>query len=125
MLGVSRFTQPKEGIRGSVLRQRSKVRDAVAYVKEGKLWRAEHVMRFNDNRWTRAASDWIPRDIERTAGRPPTRWSDIFTKSFIERYDAARVPREMRNYWTPSVRDQDKWNCYWCLFEQIKEQREP
>ncbi|KAK6754090.1 hypothetical protein RB195_013225 [Necator americanus] len=30
-------------------------------------------MRFNDNRWTRAVSDWAPRDIKRTTRRPPTR----------------------------------------------------
>ncbi|KIH43475.1 hypothetical protein ANCDUO_26518, partial [Ancylostoma duodenale] len=28
-------------------------------------------MRFNDNRWTRAVSDWTPRDVKHTTGRPP------------------------------------------------------
>ncbi|KAE9417949.1 hypothetical protein Angca_007330, partial [Angiostrongylus cantonensis] len=86
MLGVSRFTQVKDGIRSSDLRQRSKIEDAVLYAKQSKIRWAGHVMRMNDNRWTRAVSDWIPRDVERTAGRPPTRWSEFFTKSLEERY---------------------------------------
>ncbi|KAK6738336.1 hypothetical protein RB195_020446 [Necator americanus] len=66
MLGVSRFTQVRDGIRSSLLRQRSKIRDAAAFAKEGKIRWAGHVMCFNDNRWTRAVSDWVPRDIKRT-----------------------------------------------------------
>ncbi|KAK6730829.1 hypothetical protein RB195_007350 [Necator americanus] len=57
--------------RSSLLRQRSKIRDAAAFAKESKIRWAGHVMRFNDNRWTRAVSDWVPRDIKRTTGRPP------------------------------------------------------
>ncbi|KAK6738265.1 hypothetical protein RB195_020399 [Necator americanus] len=98
MVGVSRFTQVRDGIRSSLLRQRSKIRDAATFAKESKIRWAGHVMRFDDNRWTRAVSDWVSRDIKRTTGRPPTRWSDFFTKSFIEKYDALRVPRERRNH---------------------------
>ncbi|KAE9421507.1 hypothetical protein Angca_004780, partial [Angiostrongylus cantonensis] len=86
MLGVYRFTQVRDGIRSSDLRQRSKIKDAVLYAKQSKIRWAGHVMRMNDNRWTRAVSDWIPRDVKRTAGRPPTRWSEFFTKSLEERY---------------------------------------
>ncbi|KAE9420893.1 hypothetical protein Angca_003980, partial [Angiostrongylus cantonensis] len=60
MLGVSHFTQVRDGIRSSDLRQRSKIKDAVLYAKQSKISWAGHVMRMNDNRWTRAVSDWIP-----------------------------------------------------------------
>ncbi|KAE9412536.1 hypothetical protein Angca_007108, partial [Angiostrongylus cantonensis] len=80
MLGVSRFAQVRDGIRSSDLRQRSKIKDAVLYAKQSKIRWAGHVMRMNDNRWTRAVRDWIPRNVKRTAGRPPTRWSEFFTE---------------------------------------------
>ncbi|KAE9414668.1 hypothetical protein Angca_006771, partial [Angiostrongylus cantonensis] len=60
MLGLSRFTQIRDGIRSSDLRQRSKIKDAVLYAKQSKIRWAGHVMRMNDSRWTRAVSDWIP-----------------------------------------------------------------
>ncbi|KAK6765515.1 hypothetical protein RB195_025428 [Necator americanus] len=77
-------------------------------------------MRFDDNRWTRAVSDWVPRDIKRTTGRPPTRWSDFFTKSLKEKYDALRVPRERRNHWATLARDRDKWKNYWRPLDQFE-----
>ncbi|KAE9413948.1 hypothetical protein Angca_004620, partial [Angiostrongylus cantonensis] len=86
MLRVSRFTQVRDGIRSSDLCQRSKIKDGVLYAKQSKIRWAGHVMRMNDNRWTRAVSDWIPRDDKRTAGRPPARWTELFTKSLEERY---------------------------------------
>ncbi|KAK6766173.1 hypothetical protein RB195_025836 [Necator americanus] len=124
MLGVSRFTQVRDGIRSSLLRQRSKIRDAAAFAKESKIRWAGHVMRFDDNRWTRAVSDWVPRDIKRTTGRPPTRWSDFFTKSLKEKYDALRVPRERRNHWATLARDRDKWKNHWRPLDQFEDQRE-
>ncbi|KAE9418124.1 hypothetical protein Angca_006763, partial [Angiostrongylus cantonensis] len=53
MLGVSRLTQVRDGIRSSDLRQRSKIKDAVLYAKQSKIRWAGHVMRMNENRWTR------------------------------------------------------------------------
>ncbi|KAE9417797.1 hypothetical protein Angca_003227, partial [Angiostrongylus cantonensis] len=75
-LRISRFTRIRNGIRSPDLRQRSKIKDAVLYAKQSKIRWAGHVMRMNDNRWTRTVSAWISRDVKRTAGRPPTRWSE-------------------------------------------------
>ncbi|KAE9416189.1 hypothetical protein Angca_008477, partial [Angiostrongylus cantonensis] len=76
MLGVSRFTQVRDGIRRSDLRKRSKIKDSVLYAKQSKTRWAKNVIRVNENRWTRAVIDWIRRDVKRTAGRPPTRWTE-------------------------------------------------
>ncbi|KAK6736563.1 hypothetical protein RB195_019322 [Necator americanus] len=73
MLRVTRFTHVIGGIRSSFLRHGSKISDAAAYAKDSKMRWAGHVMRFNDNRWTRAVSGWIPRHFKRTAGRPMVR----------------------------------------------------
>ncbi|KAE9421206.1 hypothetical protein Angca_004106, partial [Angiostrongylus cantonensis] len=64
MLGVFRFTQVGDGIRSSELRQRSKIKDTILFARQSKIKWAGHVMRMNDNRWTRAVSDWIPRHVK-------------------------------------------------------------
>ncbi|KAE9419311.1 hypothetical protein Angca_009188, partial [Angiostrongylus cantonensis] len=58
MLGVSRFTRVRDGFRSSYLRQRSKIKDTVLYAKQSKIRWPGHIMRMNDNQWTRAVSDW-------------------------------------------------------------------
>ncbi|KIH60570.1 hypothetical protein ANCDUO_09179 [Ancylostoma duodenale] len=85
---------------------------------------AGHVMRLNHHRWTRAVSDWTPRDVKRTIGRPPTRWSDFFTKSFKDRYDALRVPQTDRIHWTTLARERDKWKNCWRPLGTSEDQRE-
>ncbi|KAK6736576.1 hypothetical protein RB195_019334 [Necator americanus] len=87
-----------------VLSYVSKIRDAAAFAKECKIRWAGHVMHFNDNRWTRTVSDWVPPDVKHTTGKPPTRWSHFFKKSFKENFDALRVPRERRNHWATLAR---------------------
>ncbi|KAK6751553.1 hypothetical protein RB195_003138 [Necator americanus] len=59
----------------------------------------------------------------RKTGRPPTRWSDFFTKSLKEKCDALRVSRERRNHWATLARDRDKWKNYWRPLDQFEDQR--
>ncbi|VDM54824.1 unnamed protein product [Angiostrongylus costaricensis] len=124
MLGVSRSTQVREGVRSSDLRQRSKIKDPVLYVKQLKMMWAGHVMRLNDNRWTTAVSDRIPRDVKRAAGRPPARRSEIFTQSLGEGYDAHRFPRAKRTHWATLARVIENWKNYWRPLESVDDQRE-
>ncbi|KAE9414136.1 hypothetical protein Angca_010019, partial [Angiostrongylus cantonensis] len=75
-LRASRSTQVRKAMQGFDQFQRSEIEDAVLYAEQSKMRCARHVIRMNDNRWTKAVSDWVPRDVERAAGRPPTRWSE-------------------------------------------------
>ncbi|WKX98202.1 hypothetical protein Q1695_013688 [Nippostrongylus brasiliensis] len=114
----------RDGIRSSELRRQSKIRDAVAWAKLSKIRWAGHVMRFRDDRWTRAVTDWIPRDVRRTPGRPPLRWSGFFVKTLNDPFDALRVPRASRTHWSTMARDRDEWRRYWRPLEQIDDQRD-
>ncbi|EYC46115.1 hypothetical protein Y032_0407g910 [Ancylostoma ceylanicum] len=48
MLGMTRLTQVRAGIRSSTLRQQSKIRDATVYAKSSNIRWAGHLMRLND-----------------------------------------------------------------------------
>nr|CDJ89008.1 RNA-directed DNA polymerase (reverse transcriptase) domain containing protein [Haemonchus contortus] len=124
MLGIPLYTQVQKGIRSSELRHQTKIRDAVEYAKKSKIRWAGHVMRYSDDRWTRAVTDWIPRDIKRTPGRPPTRWSDFFTKALNERNVEPRVPEAKTIHWTTLARDRDEWRRYWRPLEEVDDQRD-
>lgn len=70
MLGITRLQVRQEiGVR-----QQSKIRDAVAYAKLSKVRWAGHVMRHDDNCWTRVVSDCIPQEVKRTQEDPMARF---------------------------------------------------
>ncbi|KAJ1374566.1 hypothetical protein KIN20_038467 [Parelaphostrongylus tenuis] len=106
------------------LRQRSKIKDTDLHARISKTRWVEHVMRFKDNRWMRAVTNWISRDIKRFIGRPPTRWSDFFTKGIEKRYDAHRIPRAWTTHWAILAHDREKWKCCWYQLESPDDQRD-
>uniref|UniRef100_A0A0K0D9T2 Transposase n=1 Tax=Angiostrongylus cantonensis TaxID=6313 RepID=A0A0K0D9T2_ANGCA len=124
MLGVSPFTQVRDGIRYCDLRQRSKFKDAALYANQLKIRWAGHVMRVKYNHWTRAVSDWIRRDVKRTPGIPPSRSSEFFAKSLEERYDPRRVPRPNKTHGVTLSRGKEKWKIYWRSLESVDDQRD-
>ncbi|KAK6742419.1 hypothetical protein RB195_009970 [Necator americanus] len=101
---------------------------ALAYASE--TWTFQKVPRFKQVRygirssflWQRSTLPRLPRKVKQ--GRPPTRWSDFFTVSFEENYDALRVPRERRNHSATLARDRDKRKNYWRPLERFEGQRE-
>ncbi|WKY03702.1 hypothetical protein Q1695_005008 [Nippostrongylus brasiliensis] len=119
MFGVTRFIQARDGILSSELRRQSMIRHAVAWAKLSKISWGGHVMRFRDDRWTKAVTDWIPWDI-RTPGRPPLRLLRQTPERSI-RCSSCSLSKQ-----DPSTiaHDSDEWRRHWRTLEQIDDQRE-
>ncbi|WKY10478.1 hypothetical protein Q1695_002662 [Nippostrongylus brasiliensis] len=92
-------------------------------VVEDQVGRTRNAILWYD-RWTRPVTEWIPRDVGRTPGRPPLRWSDFLFKSLNDRFDALRVPRASGTHWSTMERYRDEWALCWCPLEQIDDQSE-
>ncbi|VDL70797.1 unnamed protein product [Nippostrongylus brasiliensis] len=80
LLKFTRLSQHRAGLRSSDLRQMSRLRDPADYTSNVKHRWAGHIIRRDDDRWTRRTVEWLPRDCTRPRGRPPARWSDVFVE---------------------------------------------
>ena len=101
LMGISLFRQRELNISSEQLRSRSLLRDPIEYIHAAKHRWAGHVARRDDGRWTRAVTDWYPRDVRRPRGRPPRRWADSLRAS------AQTV--EPGSHWSTVARDRLKW----------------
>ena len=54
-------------------RQKTKVIDIAERVARQKWKWADHLIRVDNNRWTKKTTDWRPRTTKRNTGRPRTR----------------------------------------------------
>ncbi|KAE9418456.1 hypothetical protein Angca_009780, partial [Angiostrongylus cantonensis] len=75
LLKDNRHSQYLAGMRSSDLRILSHLRDLREYTSTAKQRRAGNIMRRTDDRWTKRAVEWTPRECKRPLGRSPTRWA--------------------------------------------------
>ena len=101
LMGISLFRQRELSISSVELRNRSLLKDPIDYIHAAKHRWAGHVARRDDGRWTRATTDWYPRDVRRPRGRPPKRWADS-VKVLAQTVEPG-------SHWSTVARDRRKW----------------
>ena len=93
MLGVSL----RDRIRNEEIRRQTRVTDIALRIAKLKWQWAGHIARRTDGRWGRKVLEWRPRSGKRSAGRPPTRWTDDLVKVAGKRWMRAAQDRPL---WT-------------------------
>lgn len=82
-------------IRNTTVRSRTGITDVIDRAKELKWNWAGHIVRLNDDRWTKMTTEWIPLDGCRKVGRQTKRWRD----------DLADISKQ----WVQHARDRRQW----------------
>lgn len=67
-------------IRHTLIRQKTKVIDALSHSQKLKWQWAGHIARLRDNRWTKSTTSWAGPLGQRRRGRPIARWTDDIRK---------------------------------------------
>lgn len=80
------------------LRRRTRFDDVKMTVARRKWKWAKNIAQMDPERWTRRTTIWRPWQHDRGAGRPMTRWRDVFVSEFGETWS------------TTAVYDTDRWN---------------
>jgi hypothetical protein len=101
MIGVSK----RDHMTNKWIRQVSGVQDIVEHIKKQKWRWSGHIARMQDNRWTKLATEWIPRGTKRLRARPKTRWEDDIMKM-------------LGVTWGRVARDRQVWKSYEKAFIQ-------
>ena len=87
----------RDKIRNTEIRKQTQVKDIMVKIKEAKWRWAGHLMRRDDNRWTRRVTEWQPRNGKRTRGRQKRRWRDDLTTYMGPTW--TRLAQEDRQIW--------------------------
>ncbi|CAD6195925.1 unnamed protein product [Caenorhabditis auriculariae] len=99
VLSSAPLEQWKKEQRSTELRQLSHIGDLEEHIQRGKHRWGGHVIRRQDDRWSTRLTHWIPRNIKRPLGRPPTRWTDYFRKNISQ----------PGRHWRTVVQDRAAW----------------
>ncbi len=62
------------------IREQTKLHDIIQAIKKKKWTWAGHISRLKDNRWTSTITEWTPRNVKRSQGKPRKRWRDDIDK---------------------------------------------
>ncbi|WKY07549.1 hypothetical protein Q1695_007202 [Nippostrongylus brasiliensis] len=115
LLKFARLSQHRAGLRRSDLRQMSRLRDPADYTSKAKHRWAGHIMRRDDDRWTRRTVEWLPRDCTRPRGRSPARWSDVFVERIKTMLYSRTADSRLRHcrLRPTNARQQSEWKSCW------------
>lgn len=93
MIGIKR----KERISNRTVKSKIAVKSIIKVAKQLKWRWAGHVARLDTKRWSKIATEWIPRDHKRRKGRPVTRWRD-------------EIVQRVGDCWASVARNREVWS---------------